>query len=427
MTQSISDKISTLTKNQQKYADPPGLWIILFFSSVVLHLLAFWLLAQYKFSSDAAGSSSSVVPVELIRISSEKKSPVKLNLKPKPKLKSESQTKINSKPSSQVSRSQKLNSAPPSQKTKTDLENQDSSGVGVIRQQELAKQKLQQQIAEQKLEEKLLQQKLAQQKLQEQIAEQKRQEELIQQKIEQEKLAQQKLQEKIAEQKRQEELLKQKLAQQERQQQIAEQKPKNEFSDPQTDTSEQDSKNQISSDKTTENSSSETEDLPDPKKANNPSGNDLNNDLKGSTGEQEDLKNPFPNTGSDITTDGGKPLPESNIGGFVATWEIDRTALKKDIQDKAADITTRRKEFDLKGINSLSLSTENILEPTEFEAVIFINQDGSFNSLLAKPPEYQEYAEKIFQDREYVPAESGGRSPELSQILVKVKIMPRQP
>ncbi len=425
MTQSISDQVSIATKNQQKHADPPGLWIILFFSSAVLHLLALLLLAQYKFSSNSVGSSSSVVPIELIRISSEQKSPVKPNLKPKPKLKSESQTKINSQPSSQVIRSQKLNSAPPPQKTKTDLENQESSGVDVIKQQELSQQKLQQQIAEQKLEEKLLQQKL-----QQQITEQKRQEELLQQKLEQQKLAQQKLQqqklqEQIAEQKRQEKLQQQKIAQQEQQ------KPKNESSDPQTqtDTSEQDNNNQIPNDKITENSSSETEDLPDPKIANNnPSENDLNNDLKGSTGEQEDLKNPFPNPNqSDITTDGGKPLPESNIGGFVATWEIDRTALKKDIQDKAADITTRRKEFDLKEINSLSLSTENILEPTEFEAVIFINQDGSFNSLFTKPSKYQEYAEKIFQDREYVPAESGGRSPELSQILVKVKIMPRQP
>lgn len=423
MTQSISDRVSTATKNQQKHADPPGLWIILFFSSAVLHLLALLLLAQYKFSSNSVGSSSSIVPIELIRIASDKKSPVKPNLKPKPKLKSESQTKINSQLSSQVSRSQKLNSASPPQKTKTDLENQGSSGVDVIKRQELAQQKLQQQIAEQKLEEKLLQQKL-----QQQITEQKRQEELLQQeleqqKLEQQKLQEQKLQEQIAEQKRQEELIQQKIAQQEQQ------KPKNQSSDPQTDTSEQDGNNQIPNDKITENSNSETEDLPDPKIANNkPSENDLNNDLNGSTGEQEDLKNPFPSPNqSDITTDGGKPLPESNIGGFVATWEIDRTALKKDIQDKAADITTRRKEFDLKDINSLSLSTENIVEPTEFEAVIFINQDGSFNSLLAKPPKYQEYAEKIFRDREYVPAESGGRSPELSQILVKVKIMPRQP
>nr|MDJ0774247.1 hypothetical protein [Mastigocoleus sp. MO_167.B18] len=239
----------------------------------------------------------------------------------------------------------------------------------------------------------------------------------------QQKLAQQKLQEQIAEQKRQEDLLQQKLAQQEQQ------KPKNESSDPQTDTSEQDSKNQIPNEKIIENSSLETEDLPDPKIANNkPSENDLNNDLNGSTGEQEDLKNPFPNPNqSDITTDGGKPLPESNIGGFVATWEIDRTALKKDIQDKAADITTRRKEFDLKEISSLSLLTENIVEPTEFEAVIFINKDGSFNGLFTEPPEYKEYAEKIFRDQEYIPAESSGRSPKLSQILVKVKIMPRQP
>ena len=140
MTQSVTNKISTTAKYWQKHTDPPGLWIFLFVASMALHLLALWLLSQYKFGSGSVGQSSSVVPIELIEISPTKKSPAKPKLKPKPK--SKPLVKVKPVPP-KVSTSQKLNSAPAPQAAKTSSENQNSGAIAVVEDKQVISQQRQ--------------------------------------------------------------------------------------------------------------------------------------------------------------------------------------------------------------------------------------------------------------------------------------------
>ncbi len=421
MTQFVTNQVSTATKNHQKHTDPPGLWIILFFGSVLLHLLAFWLLSQYQVSSTRKQNSSSVVPIEFINISSTKKSSRELKRKTKPK----SQKKINSV-SQKLNSSQKLDSAPPPQRAKIYDENKNTNDIDVVRKKQLAQQKRQEQLAQQKRQE-----QLAQQQLQEKLAQQKRQEQFAQQQL-QEKLAQQKRQEQLAQQQRQQES---KSTQQSASSDLpANTGDKNSNENPT-------SANNLKEPELQEPELQEHEDLPEvPTPSDRSFGNDISDNLREGAGQKEDLaQNPISPNESDITTDLGKTLPELNIGGIVATFEPKPELATKNIPEVPARPKDKPQEIPLSSDirDTAQCQQENFLA----WLVIDIQGKAYFAELDPKskskiPPLQREkcrkYVDEILKNQQFEPATNtdpvtGEQKPVRSDLPIQIKIKRSQP
>jgi hypothetical protein len=71
MTQPIADKTPIPERTDRRHTDPPGLWIAVSLSSVILHLLLFWLLRSHGFNLSQKNSSNPV-PIEFITIPAER-------------------------------------------------------------------------------------------------------------------------------------------------------------------------------------------------------------------------------------------------------------------------------------------------------------------------------------------------------------------
>ncbi len=85
MTQSVVEKSSIPEKTWRRQTDSPTWWIAFSCGSVILHLLAFWLISSYKLSASQSGSASAI-PIEFIEISPQKPPQAKPEPKPKPVL-----------------------------------------------------------------------------------------------------------------------------------------------------------------------------------------------------------------------------------------------------------------------------------------------------------------------------------------------------
>ncbi|MBY5280827.1 hypothetical protein [Anabaena sp. PCC 7938] len=78
MTPSVTDKSPISATGWRRHTDPPFLWIVLFISSVSLHLLIFWLLrSSNEFKPWIPQSSQAEIPVDLIDISPQVQSTTK--------------------------------------------------------------------------------------------------------------------------------------------------------------------------------------------------------------------------------------------------------------------------------------------------------------------------------------------------------------
>ncbi|MGB3636686.1 MAG: hypothetical protein WBA39_03710, partial [Rivularia sp. (in: cyanobacteria)] len=84
MTQSVVEKTSIAEKPWRRQTDSPTWWIAFAGGSLILHLLAFWLISIHKLSASQSGSDLAL-PIEFIEISPQKSSSVQPQTKPKPK------------------------------------------------------------------------------------------------------------------------------------------------------------------------------------------------------------------------------------------------------------------------------------------------------------------------------------------------------
>ena len=153
MTQSVAEKTSIPEKTWRRQTDSPTWWIAFSCGSVILHLLAFWLISLYKLPASQFGSASAV-PIEFIEISPQKP-PTRLpQPKPKPVL-----PKPSAKPIAPQNSQQSVNSSA----VKPPVIRNDEDAIAF-------NQKIEQKLAEQQRQQELLQQQ--------KLAEQQRQQEL---------------------------------------------------------------------------------------------------------------------------------------------------------------------------------------------------------------------------------------------------------
>ena len=185
MTQSVVEKTSIPEKTWRRQTDSPTWWIAFSCGSVILHLLAFWLISLYKLPASQFGSASAV-PIEFIEISPQKP-PTRLpQPKPKPVL-----PKPSAKPIAPQNSQQSVNSSA----VKPPVIRNDEDAIAF-------NQKIEQKLVEQQRQQELLQQQ--------KLAEQQRQQELLQQ----QKLAEQQRQLEAEQLQREAEQLRQRQAQQ---------------------------------------------------------------------------------------------------------------------------------------------------------------------------------------------------------------------
>ncbi|MEM9923888.1 MAG: hypothetical protein AAF915_09080 [Cyanobacteria bacterium P01_D01_bin.50] len=85
MTQSVAQKTLIPEKAWRRQTDSPTWWITFACGSVILHLLALWLVGLYKLNSSQLGRSQSAVAIEFIEVSPQKSYKVQPKPKPKPK------------------------------------------------------------------------------------------------------------------------------------------------------------------------------------------------------------------------------------------------------------------------------------------------------------------------------------------------------
>ncbi|WP_017651242.1 hypothetical protein [Fortiea contorta] len=85
MTPTSADTTLSPDQDWRRRSDPPGMWVAVVLGSVALHLLAFWLLRSYQFSSLWQQQSESTIAVELIDIDAQPQpKPTTKSVSPKP-------------------------------------------------------------------------------------------------------------------------------------------------------------------------------------------------------------------------------------------------------------------------------------------------------------------------------------------------------
>ncbi|GAA6621166.1 hypothetical protein [Scytonema sp. NUACC26] len=82
MIQPVADQTPIPERTYRRHTDPPGLWIAVALSSIILHLLLFWLLRSHGFNL-LQKNSSNAVPIEFITIPA-KQTPTKASLTRQP-------------------------------------------------------------------------------------------------------------------------------------------------------------------------------------------------------------------------------------------------------------------------------------------------------------------------------------------------------
>jgi len=94
MIPTVIDNYSIKSENLRRHTDPPWFWIVVFISSVSLHLLVFWLMrSSNQFKTWFPQSNQSSIPIDFIEVASEPKSQIKTqSTTPKVKPQSSSST-----------------------------------------------------------------------------------------------------------------------------------------------------------------------------------------------------------------------------------------------------------------------------------------------------------------------------------------------
>ncbi|MBE9214906.1 hypothetical protein IQ247_19890 [Plectonema cf. radiosum LEGE 06105] len=414
MTQSVAQKNSVSEKTWRRQTDSPGWWIAFSCGSVILHLLAFWLISLYEFNLSQQRRPQSAVAIEFIDISPQKSSPVQPQIKPKPIppkplntrtiVPQNSQPPVNPStvkpPVTSIDRdaiafdNQKIQQ----QQRQLELEQQRQLEA-ILRQQ--AEQLRQRQAQQQQLEAQIRQQELAQQQ---QLEAQIRQQELAQQQQLEAQIRQQELeqQQQLQAQIRQQELEQQQQLQAQRQQELEQQ--------------------QLEQRRLAQQSRLEAEEqrqLATQQQPQNPVDGekiaDAPTNALGQTPQQSNKTSPVPIQNQ----------PTQSGGILTASWKIDTNTFVKDKPDNLAQ--------PLKRINSdipLPPPKDGNFQPRDFLVWLTIDNQGNLLLIkvdeaipLAQRTQYQEYAEEIFNGQKFIPASgNNGNKPDLSNLPIRVNI-----
>lgn len=420
MTQSVVEKTSIPEKTWRRQTDSPFGWITFVCGSLILHLLAFWLISLYKLSASQSGSDLAV-PIEFIEISPQKSSPVQPKPKPKPKPKA-----VIPKPSKPIL---PQNSQPPAlpKVVKPPVITNDQDAIA------FDNQKIEQQLAEQQRQQELLQQQLAEQ--QRQLAEKLRQRQAQQEQLEVQ-LRQQEIeqQQKLAEQLRQQEQEQKRQLQAQRQQ---EQQQKRQLQAQRQQ--EQEQKRQEQAQRQEEREQKRQEQVNEQRRLAQQSKLEADEQRRLATQEQQN-KNPLDgekianaptNARGEAPEQREKapqaPIPnQSNQSGGILTanWNIE----PEHLDDIPANLAKPQKR-----VNSdipLPPPKDGNLQLGDFLVWLTIDNQGNLLFIkvdqtipVALRSQYQEYAEKIFNGQKFIPAsDSNGNKPELSNLPIRVNI-----
>ncbi len=431
MTQSVVEKTSIPEKTWKRQTDSPLGWITFACGSVILHLLAFWLISSYKLSASQSGSDLAV-PIEFIEISPQKPSPPK----PQPKPKAVSPKPIkqavpqNSKPAVNksvveppVSTNDRDAIAFDNQKIQRQLAEQQQQPQ-LLQQQQLETQQLQReaeqlrrrQAQQQQLEAQLQQQEIEQQR---QLAQRLRQQEIEQQR----QLEAQRQQE--AEQQRQLEAQRQQEAEQQRQlkaqlQQEAQQRQLEAQQQLETQRQQEAEQRQLAQQSKLE-AEEQRQLATQQQPQNNADGEkiaDAPTDALGRTPQQREKapQAPIPNQSN------------QNGGILTASWKIDTDTFFQDKPDNLAK-PKKRSNSDI----PLPPPQDGNFQPGDFLVWLTIDNQGNLLFVKVDPAipialrsQYQEYAEKIFNGQKFIPASSNnGEKPDLSNLPIRVNIQER--
>lgn len=425
MTQLVTDKTPIPDKASMRHTDPPGLWISVAAISVTLHLLLFWLLRSNSYSLSQRNSSNPI-PIEFVEISSGGKAPSKA----KP---------VSSKRDSTTGKPTVVRSSKPATrenltlKTST-VEDTNAIALRTTPQGAIAFDNTKKATFQPKADDTIIKPSL-QQRVVEQQAQSKPQQDVTSEPT------------------------------------PSPQPPEENQPQPTPEVTPQAQQPELTPQPTPEviPQTQQPETTPQPNNANITNTN-TQNETNQELGEQNQASNPQNNPTDSTSTDSSPerqepqhtlsslPTPEGEVafgketplqdiappvnpqqspllneengeGTALATWDIEANAVKKDIQHNPPQIVGDIKE---KELESLALNKELGDQPIEFKAVLLINSNGEFNSMILYPgqniPEpqatqYQEYAEKIFQGQKFIPASNNdGNKPPLGELVVRIRI-----
>jgi colicin import membrane protein len=403
MTQSVTEKTSIPEKTWRRQHDSPTWWITFVCGSVILHLLAFWLISLYKFNSSPEGRGSSAVPIEFIEISPQKSSPVQPKPKPKPK-------PVSPKPAPKAIVPQNSQPTTLPSVVKPPISTSDRNAIAFNNQKiEQQRQQQQQKLAEQQLQleaEQLKRQAQRQQQREQQLAQQK----LERQQQREQQLAQQKLE---RQQQREEQLAQQKL---ERQQQLEEQLAQQKLERQQQLEEQQLSQNPADGEKITDA---------------------LTNQV-GQAAKEPKINSQTPESPVKINQNEEIPLNQSartqlnqSSGILTASWDIDfNTPITRDIPANPP----QPKENISKSF-VIPASEENNVQPTDFQVYLNIDEEGNVKPLVVdetispqQRQQYQKYVDKEFLNKKlFYPAtdpdpRTGELKPRRGELFIRIKI-----
>ncbi|MBV6621937.1 MAG: hypothetical protein KI793_03115 [Rivularia sp. (in: Bacteria)] len=467
MTQSVVEKTSIPEKTWRRQTHSPIWWIAFSCGSIILHLIAFWLIDSYKLFGSGSANSGEAVPIEFIEISPQKSLPVQPKSKPvlskpvKPIIPQNSQPA--NKPSSaqkpQVSTNDENAIAFNNQKIEEQLAEQERQQQ-LLQQQQLAEQQRlleaeqQRQLAEQLRQRQIKQAQLeAQIRQQEQLQQRRLAQQLLQQEAEQKRqLEAQRQQE--AEQKRQLEIQRQQEAEQKRQleeqrQQEAEQKRQLEIQRQQEEQQRQleaQQRQQEENRRLAQQGKLEAEEqrrlATRQQSQNSPVGEKISDEIidrygqnvkQASTTNQQTPQSPVQNNQQeDIPLNRSQQTELNQSGGILtATWDMDRSfKQKRDIPENPPQLKQNiSRNFIIK-----TLSEDN-LEPVEFQVYLTIDEEGRIEELFvdpstlgAKRQQYQTYVDdnlkgkKLFEPATDTDPTTGKLTPRASKSLIRIKI-----
>ena len=423
MTQSVVEKSSIPEKTWRRQTDSPKWWITFAGGSLILHLLAFWLISIHKLSASQSGSDLAL-PIEFIEISPQKPSP------PKPQPKPKSIKPI-------VPQNSKLVVKPP-------VSTFDRDAIGFNNQkieQQLAEQQRQRQAQQEQLEAQLRQQQTEQQQ---KLAEQQRQQE---QADEQRRLQAQRQQEQADEQRQlqvqrqQEQADEQRQLQAQRQQEQADEQRQLQAQRQQEQADEQrrlqaqrqqeqaDEQRRLQAQRQQEQAdeqrrlaqqskleAEEQRQLATQQQQNPLDGEKIANAPINARGETPEQRAKAPQA----------PIPQSNQSGGIltASWNIDTEVF---FDAKPANLAKPEKM-----INSdipLPPPQDGNFQPGSFLVWLIIDNQGNASVMnietpdVARKEQYREYAEKIFNSQKFIPAtDSNGNKLDFSNLPIRINI-----
>ncbi len=402
MSQSVARKTSISEKTWRRQTDSPSGWIAFSCGSVILHLLAFWLIGSYKLSSSQQQRSQSALPIEFIEISPQKSLPVQPSPKPKPVL---------PKPAKPIV-PQNLQPAIP-KTVKPPVTTNDQNAIAFDNQKLERQQQQQQKLAQQQRQ---LEAEQLKKEAQQQREEQQTQRKLERQQQREEQQNQQKLerQQQLEEQQNQQKLERQQqLEEQQNQQKLERQQQREEQQNQRKLERQQQLEEQQNQRKLERQQQREDEQQQNPedgvKIADAPA------DARGLTPPEQLAKTPQAPIQNQPTQSGGI---------LTASWKIDTNTFFKDKPDNLAQ-PLKRSNSDI----PLPAPEDGNFQPRDFLVWLTIDNQGNASVTKIETPDvaqkeqYRKYAEEIFNNQKFIPAtENNGNKPDFSNLPVRVNI-----